>query len=73
MGRGSIGDLVGMVKDRDSSSWKCSVGSVEPLMRLMAMEPSTNQCNSEMVYHWRSVGSLTPRGQRWWVNDQGVY
>lgn len=29
-----------MVNDRDSSSWKWRVGKVEPLMRLIAMEPS---------------------------------
>ena len=34
---GETGDEL---KERDSSSWKYRVGSVEPLMRLMAIEPS---------------------------------
>ena len=31
---------VGRLNERDSSSWKCSVGNVSPLMRLIAIEPS---------------------------------
>lgn len=30
----------GSVNDRDSSSWKWSVGSVSPLMRLIPIDPS---------------------------------
>lgn len=39
----------GLVKERDSSSWKYSVGNGEPLMRLIPMEPS--------MVHWSSVGN----------------
>lgn len=28
------------MKERDSSSWKCKVGSVDPLIRFIAIDPS---------------------------------
>lgn len=34
------GDRGGRLKDFDSSSWKYRVGSVDPLMRLIAIDPS---------------------------------
>ena len=34
------GDRGGRYKDFDSSSWKYIVGSVEPLMRLITIDPS---------------------------------
>ena len=37
------GDLgIGIVNERDSSSWKYSVGNVSPLMRLIAIDPSAH-------------------------------
>ena len=41
-GEGSFGggDRGATQKDFDSSSWKYMVGSVEPLMRLIAIDPS---------------------------------
>lgn len=37
--RSVLGD--GTVNERDSLSWKWSVGKVSPLIRLIAIEPST--------------------------------
>ena len=34
------GETVEMLNDRDSSSWKYKVGKVDPLIRLIAIEPS---------------------------------